>query len=522
MSEMPVDEEYEKMIRKLKYLIEVSKEFQRKEFIIGYEMGKELDPIIDKSVKRILHSCSELLVNQKDLNKMANWHDIQQQNLLPKSELLTFVEENRPAAASSFIAKYCDLSSSYYASCAKGFFVQIEGEHRVKPPQMTVLIGEVTGNGSGRRASSSFGSIFGSSTRKSSTNSVSSDSCNENQHSDIPFEAISLLIELVKREGNFLKEFFGPRRLSLLPKIFSKCHGIIKSGLKGIISENGDPFESLKMIGQLTSLEVKIMSISEFPTIWINEIQNILFENFKKLLRKQIVSLDNYPELKTTLSSSELLNHFVVKRFSNFMKNCLLILKNDFSRPFSSCDIELKRLENAFFNWIGKICNYIKDKRESIVFQLNNLDFVMESCRSIAGVDFLTSLKYRTDGLLKKFIKMEQEKYFSDLFLVLSSESDVDIDFSKLSKINSHIPNTIKAVSEAFNHSSFVEFSSLSVSETVRRRFAEETIALYGKYFEFYDLHQKSKDVEGEEIVDPLKPEDVERILFETFSLARE
>lgn len=506
-------------------------------------MQKELDPLIDKTVKRILSNCTDLLISNREMNKMVKWHDIQQQNLLPKFELIGFVEEIRPAASSTFIGKYCEMSSSYYSSCAKGFFESLKRKEKSfkikKRSQPVVLIGDpIEGDDIKSRRRSSFSSFFTSKSMpkndfkspSSSTSSGSLESLNDDQQLGesfgVPFEAANLLIELLKRESCFFKQFFGSsyvRRKSVLTKIFSKCFTIIKTNLKEIIHENFDALELLKMMSEVTNLEVQVVSLSDLsaPTQWLNEIQNCLFEDFKRLLRRQSESLSNYSELKTSLSSSELRHHFVVKRFANFMKSSLEILKT-FQRSWEIIQVELKKLEHYFYNWITKICGYLKDRREAILFQINNFDLVIETCSSVAGVDFMASLEFKFDPCVDKFIKLELEKYFYDLITVTSSSSSTStqtststnqmIDHSTFSSINSKIIESIKAILESFKSSTFTDFSNFSVSELMRQKFGDETVKLYKKYLEVCD--EKFDKIEGD--FDVVELELIEKIVLDS------
>ena len=69
------------------------------------------------------------------------------------------------------------------------------------------------------------------------------------------------------------------------------------------------------MMSEVTQLEVQVVSMSDLssPTQWLNEIQNCLFEDFKRLLKKHLESLSNYPELKLPFLLVNLGHHFVVK-----------------------------------------------------------------------------------------------------------------------------------------------------------------------------------------------------------------
>lgn len=472
-------------------------------------MQKDIDPIIDKAAKRILSGCTEMLNISKTV--INNWHEIQQQNLLPKSELIEFVEENRPTAASTFIGKYCDLSSSYYASCAKGFFEELRQKEkkqmfRLQKSSNLALIGDpIEGDDVKSRRRSSLTLFFAGKPRdthkqesSSSTSPPQSPSFADDISScqvfvDIPYNAANLLIELLRRESNFFKEFFGSsyvRRKTFLSKIFSKCFNTIKSNLKEIIHDNSNCLDSLKMMAEVTNLEVQVVSMSDLssPTQWLNEVQNCLFEDFKKNLRKQIESLTNYPELKISLTSSELRHHFVVKRFSNFMKTSLEIVKT-FQRPWDIVQVELKKLEHCFYNWMTKISSYLKDKREILLFQINNYDLVIETCSNVAGADFMASLHFKFDPLIDKLIKLGQEQYFYDLLLIMKqreTEKDGDIDM-KIDKINANLKESFKAILDTFNSTTFTDFANFKVSELVRRKFSEESLQLYKKYYEFYE-----------------------------------
>ena len=476
-------------------------------------MQKELDPLIDGAVKKIIVNCTELLTSSnREMNKiMTKWHEIQQLNLLPKSELICFVEDQRPSATSSFIGKYCEISSAYYASCAKGFFEELKQQkQKQKEHLQTVLIGDpIEGDLRSKIKRRSSLSLFFSTSKDLNDDSIDYDSI-DSVDSEIPFNAANLLIELLKREISFFKEFFGGgsnylKRRTNLTKIFLKCFSIIKTNLKEkIICENFDSIELLKMMSELTNLEVKVISLNDLSTTttpmqWLNEIQNLIFEEIKKSIKKQIESLKNYSELKTSLNSSELRHHFVVKRFSNFMKNSLEILKT-FKKPWEIIHFELKKLENSFYGWIIKISGYLKDKRESLIFQINNFDLVIQNCSSVAGVEFMTSLKFKFDHLIEKLIKFDHEKYFYDLILITNTTKTKDN--IAIIDINDKLLSSFKAVSETFKSSTFTDFSNLKVSEIVLKKFEIETISLYKKYLETCEIE---KSVSLHEIENILK-----------------
>ena len=324
---------------------------------------------------------------------------------------------------------------------------------------------------------------------------------------------------------------------------YCKNFSIIKTNLKEIVHDNCNALDSLKMMSEVTHLEVQAVSLSDLstPTQWLNEIQNCLFEDFKRLLRKQIESLSNYSELKISLSSGELRHHFVVKRFANFMKSSLEIMKT-FQRPWEIIQVELKKLEHHFYNWMTKICGYLKDRREALLFQLNNFDLVIETCSSVAGADFMASLLFKFDPAVDKFLKLEQEKYFYDLITVIKSTSSSEtnkidhstflsinskilesfkavmetfkIDHSTFLSINSKIVESFKAVMETFKSSTFTDFSNFAVSESLRQKFAKETIALYKNYLEVYD--EKFGNMEVVEGVEPIELNLIENIITES------
>jgi hypothetical protein len=516
ISEYPVDENYEELIKELKELIEVSKDLQKRGFIIGFEIQKDLDPLIDRASKRILSTCTELLISNREMNKMYKWHDIQQQNLLPKSELIWFVEEQRPLSASTFIGKYCEMSSGYYASCAKGFFEDLKQNNKIKQDKnqnQPILIGDPIEGDKIRRRSSLSSLFFSKSTMITDYEDGEDGDDGDDEIMDyfkVPFNSANLLIELLKRESSFFKEFFGVssyvRRKTILTKIFLKCFQIIKTNLKENFSSL-NALESLKMMSELTNLEVQVsLYINDLssPTLWLNEIQNLIFEDFKKLIRKQIESLSNYSELKINLSSSELRHHFVVKRFSNFMKNSLEILKT-FQRPWEIVQVELKKLEHSFYGWMIKICNYLKDKRDSLIFQINNFDLVIETCSSVAGADFMASLQFKFDPLIQKFIKFELEKYFYDLLIIVKHDSNPNLQV--IHNINLKLSSSFKVILDTFNSSTYTDFSNFKVSQLIRKKFEEETFSLYKKYFKICE------ELDEEIEIKPVPLEDIENIL---------
>ena len=139
---------------------------------------------------------------------------------------MNLLKKNRPTAASNFISKYCELSSSYYASCAKGFFEDLRqnSKHILKKNKLNrpALIGDpIEGDDLKVRRRSSFTSFFisakarnnGTSSDLVQNGSVPSSPINSNEDSngiinefcDIPYNAASLLIELLRRESTFSK-----------------------------------------------------------------------------------------------------------------------------------------------------------------------------------------------------------------------------------------------------------------------------------------------------------------------------
>lgn len=506
-------------------------------------MQKDLDPIIDKAAKRILSVCTDLLVSNREISKIAKWHDIQQQNLLPKSLLIGFVEEFRPTASIAFLTKYCEMSSAYYASCAKGFFVDIKKRSKKIKKIQPVLIGDpVEGDDIKSRRRSSFSSFFGgakpssvevkttqnaplsNSSSSSSSSSASSFGAHDvnidglRQFIDIPFDCSVLLVELLRRESSFFKDFFGEsyiRRKTLLTKIFAKCFSIIKANLKEIIHDNMNALDSLKMMSKVTEIEVQVASMSDLsaPTQWLNEIQNCLFEDFKRLIRRQIESLLSYSELKLSLSSGELRHHFVVKRFANFMKAALEILKT-FQRPWDIVQVELKKLEHSFYTWMAKISGYIKDRREGLIFQINNYDLVIETCSEVAGADFMASLQFKFDPLVEKYLKFEMERYFYDLLVITKNGEASQVEPTKVSEINSKVASSVRAIMETFKSTTFTDFSNFTVSEQIRLKFGKETVRLYAQYLEIYDS-KFGKLILNEGDCSPAELELIEKIVNE-------
>ena len=97
------------------------------------------------------------------------------------------------------------------------------------------------------------------------------------------------------------------------------------------------------------------------------------------------------------------------------MKSSLELLKT-FERPWEIVQVELKKLERAFYNWMTKISNYIKDRREAIIFQINNYDLVIESCSSLAGADFMASLQFKFDFYLINSLILNKKLTFTIYF----------------------------------------------------------------------------------------------------------
>lgn len=218
VSEAEVDSrQFSSAIDKIKSYKSRADELQEREFLVGFEMSRELNVPIDKAVKKIASQCSELLNTKKD---HVEWLETLQQEILTKAELIRFADEYRPAALNVFFSKYSELANSFYYSCIKGFFNEAKSGSATPAP--IGLIGEpldVNGNpisGISRRLSA-LGLFSQPGTTNSPPNSPSSQS--------VPFEFGRLMLKLFAAEVKFYKsllEAASVRRRQYLLKSFAK------------------------------------------------------------------------------------------------------------------------------------------------------------------------------------------------------------------------------------------------------------------------------------------------------------
>lgn len=218
VSEAEVDtRQFSSTLEKIKTYKSRASELQEREFLVGFEMSRELDVPIDKAVKKIASHCSELLNTKKD---HVEWLETLQQEILTKAELIRFADEYRPAALNVFFSKYSDLANSFYYSCIKGFFSEAKSSATNAPP--IGLIGEpldANGNPIGgiSRRLSAFGLFSQPVNSNSSPASPSAQS--------VPFEFGRLMLKLFTAEVKFYKallEAANVRRRQYLLKSFAK------------------------------------------------------------------------------------------------------------------------------------------------------------------------------------------------------------------------------------------------------------------------------------------------------------
>ncbi len=265
--------------------------------------------------------------------------------------------------------------------------------------------------------------------------------------------------------------------------------------------DESDPNAALKLMAELNVLEVETSEAYDIstPSQWLSEIQSIVFDTFKRQLRKQIDSLNSFPELKTTLTSSELHHHYVSKRFAHLMLVCLQTLAS-FQRPWDLVLVELSKLEQAFFSWASKVAAYLRDKKEATIFLLNNIDLVAQICSSLAGADLNASLKFKFDGQLERLVQLELEASFGDLLGILGGN-----DCSNISQINADLSKSLKLRLQAVIDRSFLYFSNVEVGQLFRRRFCQAALDLYSTYLDYFDRNFGKNALEQEnEIFHPI------------------
>ena len=253
-------------------------------------------------------------------------------------------------------------------------------------------------------------------------------------------------------------------------------------------------------MAELNVLEVETSEAYDIstPSQWISEVQSIVFDAFKRQLRKQIESLNSFPELKTTLTSSELHHHYVSKRFAQLMLICLQTLAS-FQRPWDLVLVELKKLEQAFFSWAAKVAAYLRDKKEATIFLLNNIDLVARTCNSLAGADLNASLKFKFDGQMDRLVQLELEASFGELIRILAGANAAQI-----SQINAELAKNLKARLQHVKDQSFLHFSNVEVGQQFRQRYSQAALDLYAKYLDYFDRNFGKNALEQEnEILPP-------------------
>lgn len=187
-------------------------------------MAKDLDPPVDKAVRKIVSKCSELLTIRKD---NADWLDILHEDILDKSKFIRFAEEARPTALNIFFSKYADLAGSFYYANVKGYFSQMRlAPHR---PRDVILIGTaVDENGlplGGITRKLSNLSIFSTTTTPTTTTPRPEPQPDSPTIRPVPVDFSRLLLQLFAEEFRFFKTLLESghvKRKSSLIKAFSK------------------------------------------------------------------------------------------------------------------------------------------------------------------------------------------------------------------------------------------------------------------------------------------------------------
>lgn len=503
-----MDEAFLDSVQQLQKILRYCSSIKDKEFVVGFELQRNLDPLVDLAAKRIVSKCTEILQLHSDSATKMDWHQLQLLNLLPLSQFFVFVEEFRPSQAASFAGKYTEISSAQYYLVTKEY---VNSPHsglssaasKIKSKPQS-LIGEVSDAGDG---------IFKIGLpllKRSSAEAVAVDTAQEL----VPFEAFKHLIGFMRKEEIFFKNFFGPsyqRRKANLPKILTKSALYLKTHLKDFVrNQASSALVSLKMLTLTSVLELEMSAATDLPAPlqWINEMQEIILDEFKRSIRKQCDSLASFGNLKISLTSSELHHHQVCRRFAAFMQQSLTLVQT-FHRPWEAVRIELKKLELAFFTWMLKVVAYLRDSDEALVFQINNYRLVLDQCADVAGMDLTASLKFKCDSAIEKFTARAVEHYLGNLQKLLQKHELTLVDACA---VNSSIAESVKAIAQRFNQRSFQDFSNISVAESVRAEFKRKISALYQQY---YDVHDATfgKTASNENDVPALSPEKINLIL---------
>lgn len=257
--------------------------------------------------------------------------------------------------------------------------------------------------------------------------------------------------------------------------------------MKTFIQETG-PTAALKLMAELNVLEVEAVDAFDIPTPsqWLSEIQTLVFEDFKRQLRKQIESLQVFPELKTTLTSSELHHHYVSKRFALLMLSCLQTLAS-FQRPWDLVLVELKKLEQAFFDWATKVATYLRDREEAFVFLVNNYDLVARICGPLAGADFAASLKFKFEAQIDRLVQVHLEKFLPELKARTLNH-----------QICSQMAMKLKTAAMTLKELSFTLFSNVEVGQQYREHISQEAVKQYTHFIDIYDRNYGKTKLESE------------------------
>ncbi len=190
------------------------------------------------------------------------------------------------------------------------------------------------------------------------------------------------------------------------------------------------------------------------------------------------------------------------------------IIGNTKSKSYSNIHpLTIDKLYSAFLNWITKLSSFIRNKRETIIFQINNFFLLKSIYLTEISKDFLKIIDEKLEFLISKFVESELNHNFSDLIALIDSSAGMNFEkkLQSIQNLTNTIKTSIKKVVKNNSSTFYQEFSSIDCAQMVFQNFQSKFIKIYSKYLEMWerDVGKTKKSV-----MDEPEPPSISQIVF--------
>ncbi|KAL1919768.1 uncharacterized protein VTP21DRAFT_1699 [Calcarisporiella thermophila] len=466
---------------------------------------RDVGPKLEKLRLKAADKIREFLLNKIRSLRIPNTNvQIIQQSILHKHKpLFGFLMERHREAAAEVRQTYVNTMRWYYFNHFERYLRGLQKlqltiadkNHLIGQEEGGMLAGPFVSKLALKDKSNVFALGDRSEILKNPENNIVLIHIAEQNNQKYPYEALFrsfnlTMIDNASTEYLFLVEFFSRDEKSATEiaksafiDIFEPTQKMGLNATKQFVETSHDAVGILLCIriNMQLSLELQRRRVPALES-YTNATNMLLWPRFQLIMNKHIESVK---KAVSKISAKDTHPHYITRRFAEFAAS-LLVLNDDYNDAILIQS--LQRLRNEVDALLNKISAEFSDRKNSLIFLINNYDLVITVLTGAGGKSVEPEIDhFRTllTGRINAYTEEELAPHFGDLIkLVKQAEQDKEKEYSaqSLEQVALSFNNNWRQALSIINSSVIRNFSNFKNGTTVLHAVLGQLIVYYTRF----------------------------------------